>query len=316
MTTQLLRPTDEGKLIEKLFKVNLEAIKKSAPRGVADANRLIRIAFNAIVYDDKLRKCTQASIIGGVMEAVKLGITLGGPMQEGWLIPFMDSRSNQYVATLVVGYMGYRNIIDRGRSVLDLHPYSVFKGDFFEYELGSRPYVRHKVGWMCDPPTTREEWRGRGAPPDMLAAYAVAHLRGGGMQLEVLNMPQIESHRLRSRAKDSGPWVTDYEQMALKTTIRVIAKRLPKSSEILARALDLDDKADRGVPQDFDVQTIEVFDADPAEKLPTSFENLKAKMTGAQPPAALQPEAEATLTPEENAALDKEIFEREQKESK
>lgn len=308
MSTQLVTAQDEGKLIQKVFAANLEAMKKSAPRTMGDSGRLIRIAYNTIVYDDKLRKCTHQSLVGGVMEALKLGITLGGPMQEGWLIPFNDTKANALVATLIVGYMGYRNIIDRARSTLDLHPYSVWKGDHFKFRLGDRPAIDHVPGWHLDPPVTRKEFRGRGLPPDLVATYAVAHLRGGGMQLEVLNTDQIESHRMRSRAKDSGPWVTDYEQMGLKTVIRVIAKRLPKSSELLARALDLDDKADRGVPQDFDLEGIVVFDEPVGEKKkPSTLDALKQQMAGnAPPPAELKLDDDPSLTAENNA-LDAEI---------
>jgi recombination protein RecT len=303
VATQLLAPSDEGKRIQRLFAANLDSMKKSAPRFVGDAGRLIRVAYNAIVYNDDLRKCTHESLIGGVMECIKLGITIGGPMQEGWLIPFNDSRQNCKVATLIIGYQGYRNIIDRGRAVLDLHPNAVHKGDEFDFELGSKPFIKHKPAWLADPNVKYMPFRGKGRPPDLLAVYAVAHIRGGGTQFQVLNVEEVESHRLRSRAKDNGPWVTDYEQMAIKTAIRVIAKYLPKSSELLARALDLDDKADRGVAQDFDTSGLVITDeGDPGAAgkaaRPSSFAALKDRMApgAADVPAELKPEDEATLS--------------------
>ena len=46
-----------------------------------------------------------------------------------------------------------------------------------------------------------------------------------------MTVDEVESIRNRSKAKDRGPWVTDYEAMALKTVIRRAAKYLPLSTE-------------------------------------------------------------------------------------
>lgn len=305
MTEAIYRPVDEGKRVQALFQANVDALKKSAPRAGGDAGRLIRIAFNSIVYDEKLRKCTQESLMGGVMEALKLGLTLGGPMQEAWLIPFRDNKKNAMVATFIVGYQGYRNIIDRGRSVLDLHPSAVYAGDEFEfYRTEDGPKLRHVPYYMLG----KEKGQ-------LTHVYAVARLRGGGRQVEVLTLKDINAHRNRSRAKDSGPWVSDFDAMALKTSIRVIAKYLPKSSELLARALDLDDRADRGVDQDFDVTDIKVVEGLPTEAATTkqtgALDGLKEALKGNVSPITPELRPDPAMSEEqENAALDAEIARR------
>lgn len=300
---KLYTATDEGQMIQRLFTANLPAIKKSTPRYVGDPGRLIRIAYNTIVYDDKLRQCTQASLVGGVMEALKLGLTLGGPMQEAWLIPFKDNRSNSLKATFIIGYQGYRNIIDRGRTVLAMYPRVVHVNDVFSYKLGDDPRIYH------DPPFALIK-----GEKDVRAAYCVATLRGNVKEREVMEKAEIDQHRARSRAKDSGPWVTDYPAMALKTTIRKMAKYLPKSSELLARALDLDERADRGVDQDFELEGVEVFDGSMTPKAiegakPTGLEALKDKMAGREAvPVELKDQK-----PLSDADIDREIEEQDRK---
>ena len=118
---QIYGPQAGSNIIQKLFKNNLSALQKAAPRVVGDPARLIRTAFNAIVYNPDLMQCTQVSLMGGVMESLKLGLTIGGPMQEAWLIPFRDNRNagGLKTATFIVGYQGYRNLIDRAKAVLD-----------------------------------------------------------------------------------------------------------------------------------------------------------------------------------------------------
>jgi recombination protein RecT len=243
---QLIPLAERGKHLHYLFEQNKKTLIESAPRMAGgDPQRLIRIAYNSIANDEKLLQCTHASILGGIMEALKLGLTLGGPMQEAWLIPFKDNRDGGNLkATFIVGYQGFRNIIDRAKSVIDLHPRAVYANDEFDFAFGSRPYVTHRPYWRVG---------GQTVPGPLIAVYAVAHLRSGGLQLEVMPKSEVDAHRARSRAKDSGPWVTDYDAMALKTVIRKIAKYVPKSSDLLARALDLDERADRGEDQEFEL---------------------------------------------------------------
>ena len=259
--------------VGKLFERNQKRILTAVPRSVgSDPARLLSIAYNSIIYNEKLVKCSHESLLGGVMEALKMGITIGGPMQEAWLVPFNNRKqiNGQWTtvleATMIVGYQGYRNIIDRGRAVLDLHPRAVGHKDEFSYEFGTNPRIIHRPAGAA--PLREAELR---------AAYAVARLRGGGLQLEVLEKPEIDQHRARSRAKDNGPWANeqDYVPMALKTAIRKLAKYVPKSSEILARALELDEKADRGEPQDFALpEGAEFFDVAPAALGPGSSDAL------------------------------------------
>jgi recombination protein RecT len=295
MAQQLVRLDKRSEVITELFKTNKAHILAAAPKSIGDPLRLINAAFNLIAYDEKLLACTQQSIIGGVFEALKLGILLGGPMQEGWLIPFGNT------ATLVVGYMGYRNIIDRAGSVVDMHPRAVHNGkrrdgrewiegtpDQFDYFFGDSPRIIHRP--LNASPLFREQLR---------AVYIVANLRKGGKQMEVLELEEVEAHRLRSRAKDSGPWQTDYVPMALKTAVRKITKYLPKSNELLARALDLDDRADRGVDQALEIPAgVTYVDADdaPTVRPPASpMERLKQTIGAAPatPPAGAQPATEA-----------------------
>lgn len=270
--------------VEQLFRANMTALVKAAPRTTGDPTRLIRIAYNAIYYSAGLRDCTQRSLLAGVLESLKLGLTLGGPMQEAWLIPFNTKQSDgsyRSEATFIIGYQGFRNLIDRAKSVIDMQPQLVYQNDSFDAEL-SEPRVTHKPWWLV----------GAAAPGEIMAAYVMTHLRGSGKQLTLLHRTEIETHRARSRAKDSGPWTTDFGAMALKTVIRVGAKYVPKASEVtqlLSRALELEDRADRGEGQweQFDPKEVgvQVFDQAPVEK-PKGLEGLKQALAETGIPVA------------------------------
>jgi recombinational DNA repair protein RecT len=63
--------------------------------------------------------------------------------------------------------------------------------------------------------------------------WAKAVLSDGSEQYEVMSIGEIDAIRGRSKAGSSGPWKTDYPEMAKKTVIRRLFKRLPKSLALL-----------------------------------------------------------------------------------
>ena len=95
------------------------------------------------------------------------------------------------------------------------------KKTFFDYELDSKPQITHKPLITGD----------RGKP---ICVYAVAVTTNEGEYYEVMNMAEIDKCRQVSKASSSphSPWVKWFDQMAKKTVIHRIAKRLPKNDAI------------------------------------------------------------------------------------
>jgi recombination protein RecT len=109
----------------------------------------------------------------------------------------------------------------------------VYKNDKFAYREGTKPVLEHEP--MLD-----------GESGDPICVYSVAWIKGCAMpHIEVMTVGEVNSIRDRSRARDSGPWQTDWSEMARKTAVRRIAKYLPMSSE-LVRALEVEDAAETG----------------------------------------------------------------------
>lgn len=64
-------------------------------------------------------------------------------------------------------------------------------------------------------------------------AFAHVVMKDGGVFVETMKPADIEKIRSKSKAKDSGPWVDWWEEMAKKSVFRRLAKRLPMSREIM-----------------------------------------------------------------------------------
>jgi recombination protein RecT len=176
-----------------------------------DADRMARIALTVLRQTPALARCTSDSFLGALMTCSQLGLE-PGPMGQAYLVPYGDT------VTFIPGYKGLIDLAWRSGRVLDISAETVYANDHFYFRKGLDPKLEHD--WSL----TDE----RGAA---VGWYAAAKLKDGGSAFVVMSRSDVEKIRERSRAKNNGPWKTDYEAMAKKTCIRQLAKFLPLSVE-------------------------------------------------------------------------------------
>lgn len=224
-----LAPIDKKMMtIHQLLLKSKQQMTMALPRHLS-ADRMLRIAMTSIRRTPKLLACNQQSLLGAVMQAAQLGLEPDGVLGMAYLVPFKDE------VQLIPGYKGLIDIARRSGQLSTISARCVYAKDQFEYNYGLHEELKHI-------PTRDSD------PGEVVAAYAIAKLKDGGTQMEVMERWQIEEIRKRSRAAEDGPWVTDFPEMARKTAVRRLCKMLPASVE-LARAVALDERAEVGLPQ-------------------------------------------------------------------
>lgn len=203
------------------------------------ADRLARIALTEVRKVPALAKCDQASFLGAIMQCAQLGLEPGGALGHAYLLPFENRKKGITEVQFIVGYRGMLDLARRSGQIQSIEARAVYAGDQFSVTLGLNPDLQHVPDW---------ESPDRG-PAQLRFVYAVAKLKDGGTQFEVMSRADIERVRASSKAGQSGPWVSHFEEMAKKTVIRRLFKYLPVSIE-LATAVGLDEQAEVGLPQD------------------------------------------------------------------
>ncbi len=170
--------------------------------------RFIRIALTALTKTPNLMQCTQESFFQSLLTLSQLGLEPDGRLAH--LIPYGDS------CTVIVDYKGLCDLAMRSGKVSNIHADIVCENDVFEYDKGE---VRtHKIDFK----------KPRGA---MYAVYAICRFKDGTEASAVMTKDEVEAIRARSKAGKSGPWVTDWNEMAKKTAFRRLSKWLPLSPE-------------------------------------------------------------------------------------
>ncbi len=206
-------------------------------RGIAGKfltpEKVTKLAILAMSRQPLLAKCTQPSLLMALMKAAELGLDFAGSTGQGWLIPFKNGRTGQYEVEFWPGVRGYIELAYRSGHVSYIDSQVVRQKDEFRYGLGTSPFVDHTPQIAGD------------AGP-VVCVYAVVLLRNSDIpKVELMTFAEIEAIRQRSRAKDNGPWVSDWNEMAKKTVLKRILKDVPLGPR-LEDALALDDSDNAG----------------------------------------------------------------------
>jgi recombination protein RecT len=255
-----------------------------------DVDKVLQGVRLAIAQNRDLEECTQNSLLFAVMAASRIGLELNSPLQHAWLIPYAKE------CTLQIGYRGYQELARRGGEIRNIEARGVYKGDDFDYELGSKPFVKHKPA-------------GNTEAKDLHHAYAIAFPKDGGTPIiEVMTRAEVDAARKVSRFSDKAdsPWVKWYGEMARKTAVRRLAKYLPLSPE-MAAAIELDLRAETGKVHDPStiIDTDASLAADMKDKTETQLGELRERIGGPSPQAGGvegAPAATATAAPPPEAA--------------
>jgi recombination protein RecT len=219
-----------------------DEISRALPKHMT-ADRMARIALTEFRKTPALMKCDPATLFGAVIQCSQLGLEPGGTMGHAYLIPFENKKRGTHDVQFIIGYRGMLDLARRSGQIVSISAREVCANDKFRYCYGIDETIEH---------VPAEGQRG-----ELTHVYAVAKLKDGGVQFEVLSRAQIEDIRNASQGyktavkfnRTDSPWISHFTEMAKKTAIRRLFKYLPVSVEI-QRAVGLDEAGEEGISQD------------------------------------------------------------------
>lgn len=228
-------------------------------------------AMLAVARNPELLRCTQASFLESMVRATELGLRFAGAGGEAYLVPYKSA------CTLVIGYRGLCALARRTGKVTRIEARCVHEKDHFEIRYGSGQQIEHRPHLGPD----------RG---DIVAAYALAELKDGDLQLEVMTRAELDAIMKRSPSSSKGPWRTDFGEMCRKSVVRRLCKYLPFPTAFEDALLAADpeepeevedrhqvdsvtipeDSQDEAIPDGVDPKTGEILDAEAFEEQASS----------------------------------------------
>lgn len=263
LTTQRQQMDNVKGLLDK-YKPQMEM---ALPKHL-NGDRMLRLFMTCIANEPKLLQCTQASLVGSMMQLSQLGLE-PGLLGQAYLLPFRNTKKGTMEAQIIPGYKGLLKLARNSGQISTVNARAVYTQDDFEYSFGLVDKLHHIP---TEEPVT---------PADLTHAYAIVKMKDGGVQWEVMNRREVLEVKAGSRAANNGPWVTHEAEMWKKTALRRICKLLPASVE-LQTAIALDEAVDIGLPQQFDVIDMDALEAEDAEQGQGAAEQLGDAEDGAE----------------------------------
>lgn len=189
-------------------------------------DRMARIAMTEFSKSPALQKCSVNSIFGSIITLSQLGLEPGVDGQA-YLVPYGNT------CTAIPGWKGYVDLVSRaGRATVWTG--AVFDGDFFEYELGDSPFLKHRPGDEND-------------ESKLTHVYAIGRVKGAEFPvIEVWTIGKIIKHRDKYNKVGKKHYsFNNLEMYARKIPLMQVLKYMPKSVE-LQNAMEIDLAATEG----------------------------------------------------------------------
>jgi recombination protein RecT len=221
--------------IHNFLEARKKEIAKALPKTL-EPDRLLRIVLNVVGQNKKLLECDLTTLYGSVLQCIEIGLEPGTGRGLAFFVPYRDSKRGITRCQFIMGYKGMVELFYRHPKAKLLTRGCVYKGDSFQYELGTAQYLKHIPGKN----NKRDE-------STFVGAYIVATLINGAQYIGYMSKAEIDKIRAQSQAakfKDS-PWHTHYEEMAAKTVLRHEFKWMPSSVE-MQKAVVFDEQSERG----------------------------------------------------------------------
>ena len=191
-----------------------EAMKDILPKTIS-AERMVRVALNCLQKTPKLALCDKKSFFNCMLTLSQYGLEPDGRLAH--LIPRENRKLGTVECTLMIDYKGIVEMLMRSGKVQKIHSELVCENDEFEFNMGE--VVSHRIDFR----------KPRG---EIYACWCCVTMKDGSKLYEVMSKDDLESVRERSMAKNSGPWVTDWGEMAKKTVFRRLSKWCSISPEL------------------------------------------------------------------------------------
>jgi recombination protein RecT len=182
-------------------------------------DRFTRTLIVSCERDPKLMAADRQSLFNAAMTGAVLGLEADGATGQFFLLPFYMKKEQRTVVQPCIGYKGFNTL--GARSGLTISGGVVREGDEFEYEEGSKAFVRQVRKFSSE--TKNFDRR-------IIAAWATAQSYQRPPTVKVLSIDEILAIKSKSPRGGQPPWADDaigFPAMAEKSAKRRLARDMP-----------------------------------------------------------------------------------------
>lgn len=216
--------------LQKQAMQRLPNFARHLPRHV-DAEHFAQSLLACVQRSPQLLDADRSKLWQAAYDVASMGLDLTPGAKECFILPFRDRGAT--IPTVVPHYQGLLKLALAHPDVIAINADAVCDNDTFDhYTDETGPRLMHRRPPFSD------------ARGEIVGAYAVATLAGGGTVIATLSRTELDGIRARAPSKNSPAWRGDFAEMAKKTAIKRLCKLLPRTTQ-LQRAIAADNRHER-----------------------------------------------------------------------
>ena len=210
--------------------INMEVYFKRALIEILQNNKLVPITKTEIGI---------SSIMNCIIDALQLGLQIGGTMPQAYIVPYKDKNGNM-LTELIPTAVGYKFICitEPNKVMNDFSIRAVYDGEDFSLDYGAG--------------TVKHAYDGKTTLGKLIGVYCIIEELNGKKRIEYMNAEEIEKVRDHHSSawkavkdnrmkKEDCAWHTDPDAQYIKTAAKRFLKPYAAMKEGLAMALAVDD---------------------------------------------------------------------------
>jgi recombination protein RecT len=228
-----IQKTDPVNQLAKLIASKKDAFALVAGKHFSP-DRLIKLAQGALARNPKIADCVPASVLVCLMRCAELDLEPDSalPQKRMWLVPRWNKNLGGMELTYVIDYRAKIQAARETGLLKSIVGKEVRERDQFtlHYSADGDSITKFEH--------TPEVFGERG---NVIGYYAVARLDGGEVQIATMSKKEAEVFRDRHAPKKKdgtaafSPWKTDFDAMAVKSTLNKLWNLLPAGKTAEAR---------------------------------------------------------------------------------
>lgn len=208
--------------------IQSNAYKKMINDTLGDPNEAKRFVANlsaAVSANPKLQLCEPGSIISAGLAANSLGLPVNQSLGFSYILPYKDKKTGVYKAQFQIGYKGYIQLCLRSGQYKKIGVKPVHKGETqgqdefgdeiikFDHKFDEKPVVGY---------------------------YAYFQLVNGAAVTSYKTKEECERHGKKYSKSYENLWTSDFDSMAMKTTLKLLLSKYGIMSTEMINAIRYD----------------------------------------------------------------------------
>ena len=191
--------------------------------------------------DKKLQECEPMSVIMAGIKATALDLPLDNNLGFAYVIPFRDKKNNTTLAQFQLSYKGFIQLAMRSGAFKTINTTDVREGEIISSDFLSGENVYQRLP---------EEER---LKAKVIGYVAYFKLLSGFEKSKYMSVEEIKAHAKQysqTYKQGFGIWVDNFEQMALKTPLKMLLSKYAPMSVEMKNAIMADQTIKRDIDAD------------------------------------------------------------------